>query len=35
VGLADFAKNIRASAFKKDLVNDTTSIQIHLDGQKL
>jgi hypothetical protein len=34
-GRAKIAKNIRASPFNKDLSNDTTFSQIHLDGQYL
>ncbi len=34
-GRAKFAENLRASSFQKDLSNETTFGQIHLDGQYL
>ncbi len=32
---ADFTKNLRASLYSRELSNDTTFSQIHLDGQYL
>ncbi len=34
-GLADFSKNLCASSFNKDLLNDITFSQIHVAGQYL
>jgi hypothetical protein len=34
-GLAKFAKNLHASVFNEDLLNDTSFIQVHLDGHYL
>jgi hypothetical protein len=31
-GSAEFDKNLRASLFNEDLSNDTTFLEIHLDG---